>query len=99
MNSKVFKSIVERVKEMYELSHDELVNGRNRYVSDARQTIFYLCKRKGLRVCEIKIMLLQYAGIDMAHTTIIHGINKVAKSSHQKEFRSFLDDVINSVTI
>lgn len=99
MNSKVFKSIVERVKEMYELSQDELVNSRSRYSSDARQTIFYLCKRKGLRVCDIKTMLLQYAGIDMAHTTIIHGINKVAKSSHQKEFRSFLDDVINSVTI
>lgn len=77
MKSEIFNKYAEQVAELYEIEKKDLFKKtKKRMVVDARHLLYYLSKSRPMKVIHIKYHMGKN-GYEIAHSSIIHGINMV----------------------
>jgi len=76
MKREIFNKYATAVAKEFHLSEDEMFEGsRARECVDARFLLFYLCMERPIRTSYIQ-RYLKEKGLDMCHSTILHGYKK-----------------------
>jgi chromosomal replication initiation ATPase DnaA len=68
------------------------IKSRRQDIVDARQLLFWKCFKDGITISYIQ-RYLSRNGLDLEHSTIIYGINKVKELMKDKDFSSFVKDL------
>lgn len=78
MKKAIFEKYATAVAKEFHLSTDEMFStSRKQHLVEARQMLYYLCRERPMRISSIQTYLKD-SGLDVCHSTIIHG-NKKAK--------------------
>jgi hypothetical protein len=94
MKSDQFKRFVSAISREFGIP-EELIFERTkkRLTVDARQTLFYLCDKHDIPITYVQDYM-KGLGLDMAHSTIIHGKNITAD---RLQYDEYLKDFIESL--
>ena len=95
MKYKLFKKFIERILEHMEISHADLFEkSRKKSVVEARQLLYYLCFKRGMRPTEIKDYMTR-EGHSIEHTTILYGIREITNTiDYDKDFKVIADSIM-----
>jgi len=85
MKAKIFKKYAEQISNHFELGEGEIFQkSKRRDIVDARQLLYYMCSNRPMRLRYIQEYMKQN-GYDIAHSSILHGIDVVKKRLVQDE--------------
>lgn len=100
MKSEIFNKYVEKVSSLFSITVDEFFSkSKKREIVDARQLVFYLCHQRLMKITYIKDYMLK-SGLDIHHSTIIHGINAIKdKIDMDGDYISIINRIEKSVFI
>ena len=77
MKKMIFEKYVQEVAKVFELPElDLFIKSKERSKVDARHLLYYLCKRRPMRITYIQDFMVR-RGYIINHSSIIHGINEV----------------------
>jgi|TARA_R100000084_G_scaffold100021_1_gene54593 chromosomal replication initiation ATPase DnaA len=95
MKYKLFKKFIERILEHMEINHADLFEkSRKKSVVEARQLLYYLCTKRGMRPTEIKDYMSR-EGHSLEHTTILHGIKEITSTiENDKDFELIANSIM-----
>lgn len=94
MKQQVFNEMLSKVCDLFEIEKDELLSKtKNREAVDARHMLYYLCRKRPMRLTSIQSFLSK-EGFDTAHSAIHHGINRVEiKVNTDKDYRRVVKEL------
>ena len=95
MKYKLFKKFIERILEHMEISHADLFEkSRKKSVVEARQLLYYVCFKRGMRPTEIKDYMTR-EGHSIEHTTILYVIREITNTiDYDKDFKVIADSIM-----
>ncbi len=77
MKEKAFNDYVEKVTDLFKISHEDLfAKSKRRDIVDARHLLYYLCFNRPMQIRYIQ-EYMERSGYKVGHSTIIHGIDQV----------------------
>lgn len=77
MKNQIFNDYVERIVDVYKIPREEIFTKIKRTeVVDARQMLYYLCKKRNMSLTIIKKYMMDN-GYDIGLSTIRHGIKSM----------------------
>jgi len=77
MKREIFNDYLDRVMNLFDLSEQEIAKKtKARYISDARQVLWYLCRKRNLTLREI-VRYMDELNFKTTHTSVIHGVNAI----------------------
>ena len=99
MKKEIFTMYAELVAEKFHLTLDEMfIKSKTRHVVDSRQILFYLCVRRPIRITYIQ-KFLKDNGLDLSHSTIIHGYKHAQKMiAEDKDWEYLVDQIQEEAT-
>jgi chromosomal replication initiation ATPase DnaA len=79
MKTEIFNEYTEKLLNVFDITRDEMFSkSKRRDLVDARQTLYYACSKRPMRVVYIQ-KYMKESGYDVGHTTILHGIKEIEK--------------------
>ena len=98
MKKDIFNMYASRVAEKFHLTLDEMfVKNKTRDIVDSRQILFYLCVQRPIRISYIQ-KFLKDNGLELSHSTIIHGYKHAQKMIKEDEdWATMVDQIENEV--
>jgi chromosomal replication initiation ATPase DnaA len=89
MKNEIFNDYVERIVDVYKIPKEDIFSKIKRMeVVDARQMVYYLCKKRNMSLTLIKKYMMEN-GYDIGLSTIRHGISsmetRIANDSDYKQ--------------
>ncbi|QDP61316.1 MAG: hypothetical protein Unbinned1524contig1000_73 [Prokaryotic dsDNA virus sp.] len=98
MKKDIFKKYVQEVARVFELPELELfTKSKERNKVDARHLLYYLCKKRPMRITYIQDFM-ESRGYRINHSSIIHGINQVEeKINEDKDYLSVIERIEENV--
>jgi chromosomal replication initiator protein len=100
MNNLIFEKYTDEVCKIFEVNRDKLfTKTREKNVVEARQMLFYLCYTRPIGLNMIQ-SLTSNKGLDIAHTSILHGIRSMQKRrSISRDYNTVIERIENSVKL
>ena len=96
MKEHIFNKFIDNVLRHTSLTKEELFSKtKSNEIVFARQTLFYLCSKRGLSTNMIK-KYLENNGSDLAKSPIIYGISQIEKKLEEDRD---LQEVINKLSV
>jgi chromosomal replication initiation ATPase DnaA len=100
MKSKVFKQISSKVMEAFDLDVETMSSDRRRSSVEARQMLYYIARRRNIRLVDIQDLMNDVFGVRPSHTSVIHGIKTTEKKVREdNDFHVVASRINQSVTI
>lgn len=98
MKSRIFNQYVEEVCRRFDIDTELLfTKTKRREVVDARHMLYYLCHKRPMRVSYIQEKMSEM-GYDIAHSSIIHGIDVFRKKARKdSDYSTILKKIKNEV--
>lgn len=94
MKAVIFNQYVNKVSGIFGLTpQDIFVKTKKRDIVDARQLLWYLCIKRPMRLTYIQ-KYMKENGYDVAHSSILHGIDQVER---KVELDSDYQEIIDSI--
>ena len=85
MNVELFRTYADNVQERFGLSKEQMfAKTRQQEYVDARQMLYLLCDRSGMRISYIE-RYMKEIGHDITHSTIIHGIRRAKRVMYEDD--------------
>ena len=85
MKQEIFNMYVTKVIERFRITRDQLfTKSKKREFVDARFLLYYLCKKRGMRICYIQ-EYMEMNNYKIDHPTIIHGIREMTKRVNEDD--------------
>ena len=99
MKKMIFNKYVDEVARVFELPALEMfTKTKERSRVDARHLLYYLCKRRPMRITYIQDYM-ESRGYSINHSSIIHGINQVEeKISEDKDYLTIIKTIEEKCT-
>tara|TARA_R100000664_G_C2757154_1_gene145246 strand:+ start:3190 stop:3489 length:300 start_codon:yes stop_codon:yes gene_type:complete len=94
MKKDIFNKYVDEVAEAFDLqSSDMFTKTKERTKVDARHLLYYLCKKRPMRITYIQ-QFMNGRGYKINHSSIIHGINQVEeKINEDKDYLTLISKI------
>jgi chromosomal replication initiation ATPase DnaA len=94
MKKDIFKKYVQEVARVFELPElDLFTKSKERDKVDARHLLYYLCKRRPMRITYIQ-SFMESKGYNINHSSIIHGINQVEeKIEDDRDYMNIINKI------
>jgi len=94
MKAHIFNTYVGVICDTFQISKKELFRKtKARANVTARQSLYYICFERPMRVVEIQTMMRKN-GLEVPHTTILHGINAMRKRmTLDKDYQSIINQI------
>tara|TARA_R110002020_G_scaffold389467_1_gene600107 strand:+ start:1164 stop:1463 length:300 start_codon:yes stop_codon:yes gene_type:complete len=94
MKKEIFNQYVEEVAQAFEVrASDIFTKTKERTKVDARHLLYYLCKKRPMRITYIQ-KYMESRGYKINHSSIIHGISQIEeKITEDKDYT----DLINRI--
>ncbi len=94
MKKEIFNQYVKEVAQAFEVrASDIFTKTKERTKVDARHLLYYLCKKRPMRITYIQ-KYMEDSGYKINHSSIIHGISQIEeKISEDKDYT----DLINRI--
>lgn len=98
MKKQIFNHFVKSIAKLFEISEQEMfLQGKKRSIVDARQLLYFLCVNREMRYSTIQEHLKE-RGLDVAHTTIIHGVKQMQeRMNHDADVVSIINTINRSI--
>ena len=99
MKKDIFKKYVQEVARVFEIPELHLFEkSKERDKVDARHLLYYLCKRRPMRITYIQ-NFMESRGYNINHSSIIHGINQVEeKVEEDKDYLNIIERIESRCT-
>lgn len=94
MKRKVYEQIFDEISSHFGLTKGDILTvTKKREVVDARQAIYYVCNKRGIKISHIQSYLKQ-DGYDVTHSTIIHGMGVVERTiENDEEYKRIINKI------
>ena len=100
MKKDIFKKYVQEVARVFGIPELHLFEkSKERDRVDARHLLYYLCKRRPMRITYIQ-NFMESRGYNINHSSIIHGINQVEeKMEEDKDYLNIIERIESRCTV
>lgn len=94
MKNEIFNDYVEKIVDVYKIPKEEIFSKNKRMdVVDARQMLYYLCKKRNMSLTLIKRYMMDN-GYDIGISTIRHGIASMEeKISNDSDYKQIINKI------
>jgi chromosomal replication initiation ATPase DnaA len=100
MKEDVFNQYVDRVVDLFKISHEDFfLKSKNRSLSDARYLVYYLCKKRNIKITYIKKYMLKN-GYDLHHSSVVRGVSSIEeKVKEDRDYQTIISEIEKAVFI
>jgi chromosomal replication initiation ATPase DnaA len=94
MKNEIFNDYVERIVDVYKIPREEIFSKNKRMdVVDARQMVYYLCKKRNMSLTLIKKYMMEN-GYDIGLSTIRHGIQAMEdRITNDSDYKQIINKI------
>tara|TARA_R110002012_G_scaffold116482_1_gene264192 strand:+ start:1108 stop:1422 length:315 start_codon:yes stop_codon:yes gene_type:complete len=93
----VFESYAQAVCDRFKVTADTQLfkKTKQREVVDARYTLYYMCRKRPMRISRIQ-NFMHNKGYDITHSCIIYGINQMSNMiNNDEDYKDLIEELKN----
>jgi chromosomal replication initiation ATPase DnaA len=100
MKQEIFDMYVKEVVKLFKIKRDELfTKNKRRDLADARYLLYYLCAKRPMNIRYIQEYMVAN-GYNIKHSSIIHGINVIAKRVEEDtDYTYIINDIERCIVL